>query len=99
MGRKTDLKSQIEALQKEYESAADDDDDDLEMSVEKDGQKFTFRGRHARKLMRKHGFDDDDQGAGKGDDQGDDDDEDQGADGKKAAGKDKAPANGHRYFR
>lgn len=91
MGKRQDLAKQIEELQKEHDEAPDDDDDDLEIGVEKDGQKVTVRGRHARKVMRRLGLDDPEGTPPAGDGQGDDDD----GDGKT----DPPPPASHRYFR
>jgi hypothetical protein len=93
LGRRTDLAKQIAELQKQHDEAPDDDDDDLEIGVERDGQRVVLRGRHARKVMRRLGLDDDDP-KGKGDGQGDDDDPDDGK-----GDKDPEPKTGHRYFR
>jgi hypothetical protein len=95
MGKRQDLAKQIADLQKEHDEAPDDDDDDLEIGVEKDGQKVTVRGRHARKVMRRLGLDDPESAPG-GDGQGDEDGEDGEAGDAK---KDPAPPAGHRYFR
>lgn len=107
MGKRDELRRQIEALQKQHDESPDDDDDDLEIDVEKDGHKVRVRGRHARKVMRRLGLDDDDQGAaagegGEGEEgEGEEGDGQAGADPKAKAGakKDPEPRSGHRYFK
>ena len=94
MGKRDEIRRQIEALQREHDEAPDDDDDDLEIGVEKDGHKVTVKGRHARKVMRRLGLDDDDdQGAAGGEGEAGE------GEAKGKPSKDKAPPSGHRYFR
>lgn len=96
MGTKRELARQIAELQQQHDTAPDDDDDDLEIAVERDGSKVTVKGRHARKVMRRLGLDEDDTPK----DPGDDGDDDQGDDDpKKDPKKDPTPPAGHRYFK
>src|SRR5881394_2416519 len=104
MGKRDEIRRQIEALQREHDEAPDDDDDDLEIGVEKDGHKVTVKGRHARKVMRRLGLDDDDdQGAAGGEGEAGEGEAGEGEAGEGEAkgkpSKDKAPPSGHRYFR
>lgn len=94
MGTKSELAKQIEALQAEHDAAPDDDDDDLEIAVERDGNKVTLKGRHARKVMRRLKLDDEPDAGKKDPEAGDEDQGD--AD---AGKKDPAPPAAHRYFK
>lgn len=91
MASKQEIAAQIADLNKQLESA--DDDDDVELLVEHDGTKATLKGKHARKFLQRLGLEDD---APTGDPaDGDPSDPDGDPDG----APDDKPPDPHRYFR